>query len=56
MVGEIDAELTTDQDQDTTSTPPFALLVASINVVTVAILGTPRFRYFGDDRLNVWVT
>ena len=31
----------------------FALL---INVVTVAILGTPRFRYFGEDRLNVWVT
>ena len=27
-----------------------------INVVTVAILGTPRFRYFGDDHLNVWVT
>ena len=31
----------------------FALL---INVVAVAILGTPRFRYFGEDRLNVWVT
>ncbi len=27
-----------------------------INVVTVAILSTPRFRYFGDDQLNVWVT
>lgn len=26
------------------------------NVVTVAILSTPRFAYFGDDRLNVWVT
>ena len=26
------------------------------NVVTVAILATPRFRYFGDDHLNVWVT
>jgi hypothetical protein len=25
------------------------------NVVTVAILGTPRIRYFGDDQLNVWV-
>ena len=31
-------------------------LVLLINVVTVAILGTPRFRYFGDDHLNVWVT
>ena len=30
--------------------------VLLINVVTVAILGTPRFRYFGEDRLNVWVT
>ena len=26
------------------------------NVVTVAILATPRFRYFGGDRLNIWVT
>jgi hypothetical protein len=26
------------------------------NVVTIAILSTPLFRYFGDDRLNVWVT
>ena len=25
------------------------------NVVTVAILGTPRFQYFGPDQLNVWV-
>ena len=31
-------------------------LALLINVVTVAILGTPRFRYFGDDHLNVWVT
>jgi len=31
-------------------------LALLINVVTVAILGTPRFRYFGDDSLNVWVT
>jgi hypothetical protein len=31
-------------------------LALLINVVTVAILGTPRFRYFGDDQLNVWVT
>jgi hypothetical protein len=27
-----------------------------INVVTVAILSTPRFAYFGQDRLNVFVT
>ena len=32
------------------------LCVLLINVVTVAILGTPRFRYFGDQYLNVWVT
>jgi hypothetical protein len=31
----------------------FGLLV---NIVVVAILSTPLFRYFGDDRLNVWVT
>jgi hypothetical protein len=31
----------------------FALLV---NVVTVAIVSTPVFRWFGDERLNVWVT
>jgi hypothetical protein len=31
-------------------------LALLINVVTVAILGTPRFRYFGDQYLNVWVT
>jgi len=31
-------------------------LALLINVVTVAILATPRFRYFGDDYLNVWVT
>ena len=31
----------------------FALL---INVVVVAVLSTPRFRYFGDDHLNIWVT
>ena len=27
-----------------------------VNVVTVAILATPRFSYFGDDHLNIWVT
>jgi hypothetical protein len=31
----------------------FALL---LNIVVVSILSTPVFRYFGDDRLNVWVT
>lgn len=27
-----------------------------INVVTVAILATPRFQYFGPHQVNVWVT
>lgn len=27
-----------------------------VNVVTVAILGTPRFQYFGPAHLNTWVT
>ena len=31
-------------------------LLLLLNVVTIAILSTPLFRYFGDDRLNVWVT
>ena len=31
-------------------------VVLLVNVVAVAILATPRVRYFGDDRLNVWVT
>ena len=31
----------------------FALLV---NIVTIAVLSTPLFRWFGDDRLNTWVT
>jgi hypothetical protein len=26
------------------------------NVVTVAVLSTPTFRYFGDEQLNTWVT
>jgi hypothetical protein len=30
-------------------------LALLLNIVTIAILSTPRFRYFGDDRLNVWV-
>jgi hypothetical protein len=31
-------------------------LALLINIVTVAILSTPRFAYFGQDRLNVFVT
>ena len=31
-------------------------LILLINVVTVAILATPVFRYFGEQSLNVWVT
>jgi hypothetical protein len=31
-------------------------LALLVNVVTVAILATPAFRYFGDDDLNVFVT
>ena len=31
-------------------------LALLVNVVTIAILSTPRFQYFGPDRLNVFVT
>ena len=31
-------------------------LALLLNVVVVAILSTPRFAYFGAERLNVWVT
>ena len=31
-------------------------LVLLLNIITVAILSTPRFHCFGDDQLNVWVT
>jgi type IV secretory pathway TrbD component len=31
----------------------FALLV---NIVTIAVVSTPAFAWFGRDRLNVWVT
>jgi hypothetical protein len=31
-------------------------LILLLNVVTVAILATPRIRYFGDGALNTWVT
>ncbi|HEY7500023.1 MAG TPA: hypothetical protein VH740_15995 [Vicinamibacterales bacterium] len=31
-------------------------LALLVNVVTVAILGTPRFQFFGREHLNVWVT
>lgn len=27
-----------------------------VNIIVVAVLATPRVRYFGDDQLNVWVT
>jgi hypothetical protein len=27
-----------------------------VNVLVVAILATPLFRYFGDEHLNIWVT
>jgi hypothetical protein len=30
-------------------------LALLVNIVGVAILSTPRFRYFGDDRVNVFV-
>jgi hypothetical protein len=30
-------------------------LVLVLNVVTIAILSTPRFAYFGSTRLNTWV-
>jgi len=31
-------------------------LALLLNIVTIAILSTPRFAFFGQDRLNVWVT
>src|SRR5438093_66884 len=31
-------------------------LALLVNIVTVAILSTPLFRWFGDDKLNTWVT
>jgi len=31
-------------------------LLLVLNVVTIGILSTPRFRLFGDDRVNVFVT
>jgi hypothetical protein len=31
-------------------------LALLVNIVTIAILSTPRFRYFGGDHLNVWIT
>jgi hypothetical protein len=30
-------------------------LALLLNIVTVAVLATPRFQYFGPDHLNVWV-
>ena len=31
-------------------------LVLLVNIVTVAVVSTPIFRWFGDDRLNTFVT
>ena len=31
-------------------------LALLVNVVTIAMLSTPAFRFFGDDRLNIFVT
>ena len=31
-------------------------LALLLNIVAIANLSTPRFAYFGEDRLNVWVT
>jgi hypothetical protein len=31
-------------------------LALLVNVVAVALLGTPRFRYFGEQSLNTWIT
>jgi hypothetical protein len=27
-----------------------------LNIIGVALLATPRFRYFGDSQLNIWIT
>jgi hypothetical protein len=34
----------------------FLGLALLLNVITVAVLATPRFHFFPGDRLNVWVT
>jgi small-conductance mechanosensitive channel len=31
-------------------------LALLVNVIAVAVLGTPKFQYFGPDHLNLWVT
>ena len=31
-------------------------LALVLNVVAVGVVSTPRFRWFGDDQLNVWIT
>ena len=31
-------------------------LALLVNIVAIAIVSTPRFRYFGDQQLNVWIT
>lgn len=31
-------------------------LILLVNIVAIAIRSTPRFHYFGDEQLNVWIT
>jgi hypothetical protein len=31
-------------------------LILLVNIVVIAVLSTPRFHYFGEDHLNVWIT
>jgi hypothetical protein len=31
-------------------------LTLLLNIVVIAVLSTPLFTYFGEERLNVWVT
>jgi hypothetical protein len=31
-------------------------LILLVNIVAIAVLSTPRFHYFGEDQLNVWIT
>jgi hypothetical protein len=31
-------------------------LVLLVNIVVISVLSTPRFHYFGEEQLNVWIT
>jgi hypothetical protein len=31
-------------------------LALLVNIVVIAVLSTPRFHYFGEEQLNVWIT